>query len=109
MGLPRHLRRVDRGHACHLNGRVMMKILPALVFPEAVMLHSLQPKHFSNDLRTPRRCPECKRRFRYGNGIVFLAHYRELMTGETRQGLMCFCSTACLLHWEPCTMLGLMQ
>ncbi len=75
------------------------------------MLHSLQPKHFisSSTLRTPSRCPECKRRFRCGNGVMFLSHYREIGTGEMRRGLMCFCSTTCLLHWEPRTMLGLMQ
>lgn len=64
------------------------------------MLHSLQPKHFvaSQHLRTPWKCPECKRHFIYGDGVMFLAHYREPETEEIRQGLVCFCSTICLLR-----------
>ena len=38
-----------------------------------------------------------------------LAHYRETDTAEIKQGLLCFCSTKCLLLWEHPKMLGLMQ
>jgi hypothetical protein len=30
-------------------------------------------------------------------------------TGDVKQGLVCFCSTTCLLLWEHPEMLGLMQ
>jgi hypothetical protein len=75
------------------------------------MLHSLQPQHFvmPHDLRTPSECPECKRPFLYGDGAMSPAHYRVTDTGEVKQGLLCFCSTRCLLLWELPTMLGLMQ
>jgi hypothetical protein len=75
------------------------------------MLHSLQPQHFvvSQYLGTPWQCPECQSHFRYGDGAMSLAHYREIDSGEIKQGLLCFCSTKCLLLWEQPTMLGLMQ
>jgi hypothetical protein len=38
-----------------------------------------------------------------------LSHYLDVGTDEVRQGLMCFCSTTCLLRWEHPTMLGLMH
>jgi hypothetical protein len=64
------------------------------------MLHSLRPEHFvaSQYLRTPWQCPECGRHFLYGDGVMSLAYYRETETGEIRQGLVCFCSTICLLR-----------
>jgi hypothetical protein len=82
-----------------------------LIFPEVVMLHSLQPQHFviPRYLQTPWQCPECKNRFTYGKGVMSLAHYRVTDTGEVKQGLTCFCSTTCLLRWEHPTMLGLMH
>jgi hypothetical protein len=75
------------------------------------MLHSLQPQHFvvSQYLRTPWECPECKSRFLYGDGVMSLAHYREIDTAEIKQRLLCFCSTKCLLLWEHPKMLGLIQ
>jgi hypothetical protein len=75
------------------------------------MLHSLQPQHFvvSQYLRTPWECPECKSHFLYGDGVMSLAHYREIDTTEIKQGLLCFCSTKCLLLWEHPKMLGLIQ
>jgi hypothetical protein len=38
-----------------------------------------------------------------------LTHYREADTDELKQGLICFCSTKCLLRWEHPTMLGRMH
>jgi hypothetical protein len=75
------------------------------------MLHSLHPEHFvvAQHLQTPWECPECKGRFPYGHGVMSLTHYREMDTGEVKQGLACFCSTTCLLLWEHPKMLGLMQ
>ena len=75
------------------------------------MLHSLEPKRFvaSQRLRAPSECPECRKHFFYGDGAMSLAHYRETATGDVKQGLLCFCSTACLLLWEHPKMLGLMQ
>jgi hypothetical protein len=75
------------------------------------MLHSLQPEHHvaSQHLRAPCKCPECESHFLYGDGVMSLAHYRGVETEEIRQGLVCFCSTTCLLLWEHPTMLGLMQ
>ena len=75
------------------------------------MLHSLHPQEFvpSRYLQTRWRCPECKAPFVYGNGVMSLAHYQETDTGEVRHGLMCFCSTACLLRWEHPGLLGPMQ
>ena len=37
-----------------------------------------------------------------------LAHYLD-ENDDVAQGLLCFCSTTCLLRWEPSTMLGLMH
>jgi hypothetical protein len=78
---------------------------------EAVMLHSLQPAEFivRRRLQTPCECPLCDRPFVFGKGVMALAHYRDADTDEVRQGLMCFCSTRCLLLWEPSTMMGLMH
>lgn len=75
------------------------------------MLHSLQPKQFvlRRYLQTPWKCPECKTRFLYGEGVMSLAHYEEIESGSVKQGLMCFCSTACLLRWEHPDLLGLMN
>ena len=74
------------------------------------MLHSLQPAQYvSQHLLTPSKCPECERDFIYGEGVMSLTHYRDLDTREVRQGLMCFCSTSCLLGWEHPAMLGLMH
>jgi hypothetical protein len=75
------------------------------------MLHSLQPQQFVLDryLGTPWKCPECKTPFRYGNGVMSLAHYQHMDSKEIRQGLMCFCSTACLLRWEHPQLLGRMH
>jgi hypothetical protein len=65
------------------------------------MLHSLQPQHFviSRYLRTPWECPQCKSHSLFGGGVMSLAHYREIDTAEIKQGLLCFCSTRCLLLW----------
>ena len=38
-----------------------------------------------------------------------LTHYRDNESGELRRGLICFCSTQCLLRWEHPTMLGQMH
>jgi len=74
------------------------------------MLHSLLPAQFvSQNLQTPCRCPECERRFVYQDGVMSLAHYREVYSGKVGQALICFCSTQCLLGWEHPTMLGLMH
>ena len=39
-----------------------------------VTLHSLHPEHFvvAQHLQTPWECPECKRRFPYGHGVMSL-------------------------------------
>jgi hypothetical protein len=75
------------------------------------MLHSLQPAQYvvADHLGTARECPHCDHKFQYGDGVMSLAHYRYTETGEVRQGLMCFCSTKCLLDWEHPAMLGLMH
>jgi hypothetical protein len=75
------------------------------------MLHSLLPAKFvpGQLLWTPSKCPECDREFTFAAGFMSLAHYCVLQTGEIKQGLMCFCSTSCLLHWEQPSMLGLMH
>jgi hypothetical protein len=75
------------------------------------MLHSLRPEDFvlPQHLQTPWECPECSCRFPCGLGVVSLTHYRVGGTEEVRQGLACFCSTACLLRWEQPETLGLMQ
>ena len=67
------------------------------------MLHSLQPAQYIRGafLRTPWTCPECNNPFLYGDGVMSLTDYREVDTGEIRPGLICFCSTKCLLRWEP--------
>ena len=82
----------------------------ATVFTEVTMLHSLQPKDFvpPKNLQTPWECPECSRSFAFGQGVVSLTHYRVSDTEEVRRGLVCFCSTACLLRWEQPNLLGLM-
>ena len=78
---------------------------------EAAMLHTLKPAQFvvSHFLRTPWSCPECKSAFVYGDVVMSLTHYREADTDELKQGLICFCSTSCLLRWEHPTMLGRMH
>jgi hypothetical protein len=75
------------------------------------MLHSLQPAQFvvSQHLRASAKCPQCDRRFLYGNGAMSLTYYCDAKTEEIRRGLLCFCSTACLLHWEHPTLLGRMH
>jgi hypothetical protein len=75
------------------------------------MLHSLKPEHFiiPHELQALRECPECNGQFRCGSGFMALVHYRVIATGEVQQGLACFCSTTCLLHWEPPTMMGFAQ
>jgi hypothetical protein len=76
-----------------------------------MMLHSLQPKDFvpPQHLETPWECPECRRHFLCGRGVISLTHYRLGDAKELRLGLACFCSTACLLQWEQPEMLGLTQ
>jgi hypothetical protein len=78
---------------------------------EAVMLHSMQPVQFiaHAQLESSCKCPECERPFIYRKGVMSLSHYLDAETDEVRQGLMCFCSTTCLLGWEHPTMLGLMH
>ena len=75
------------------------------------MLHSLKPEDFVNlhELQALRECPECNGQFRCGNGFMSLAHYRVTANGEIQQGLLCFCSTTCLLRWEHPAMMGLVQ
>jgi hypothetical protein len=75
------------------------------------MLHSLHPAQYiaRQLLRAPSKCPECDRQFVFGTGFMSLAHYCVLETGEIKRGLMCFCSTSCLLRWEQPSMLGLMH
>ena len=75
------------------------------------MLHSLLPAKFvpGQLVWTPSKCPECDRQFVTAAGFMSLAHYCVLETGEIKQGLMCFCSTSCLLRWEQPSMLGLMH
>ena len=34
------------------------------------------------------------------DGVMSLTHYRDTESGELRRGLICFCSTQCLLRWE---------
>jgi hypothetical protein len=87
-----------------------MADFPAIC-PESQMLHSLRPAAFivPQALKTTCKCPECERRFQYGKGVMSLGHYRDVETDDVRQGLMCFCSTTCLLQWEHPSMLGLMH
>jgi hypothetical protein len=75
------------------------------------MLHSLRPEDFvlPQHLQAPWECPECGHRFPCGHGVISLTYYRVRYGEEVRQGLACFCSTACLLRWEQPEMLGLMQ
>jgi hypothetical protein len=75
------------------------------------MLHTLKPAAFivPQYLRTTCKCPECEGRFLYGDGVMSLSHYRDVETDEVKLGLMCFCSTTCLLGWEHPAMLGLMH
>jgi hypothetical protein len=74
------------------------------------MLHSMQPAAFvvPQALQTTCKCPECDTAFLYANGVMGLAHYLD-GNDEVAQGLVCFCSTTCLLQWEPSSMLGLMH
>lgn len=74
------------------------------------MLHTLQPQQFvvAQQLGTACKCPDCETRFVYRDGVMALAHYRDL-AGGIRQALMCFCSTRCLLQWEPPALLGRMH
>jgi len=78
---------------------------------ETVMLHSLQPAEYvaSRHLQMPSNCPECDGSFIYGHGVMSLTHYCDLNTKELQRGLMCFCSTRCLLRWEHPTLLGQMH
>ena len=75
------------------------------------MLHSMQPAQFivRRHLQTTCECPHCEHPFVLGNGVMSLAHYRDVETDEVKHGLMCFCSTRCLLLWEPSAMMGLMH
>ena len=75
------------------------------------MLHTLQPSAFiaRHALGSTCKCPECERPFLYGDGVVSLSHYLDVETNDVRQGLMCFCSTTCLLRWEHPTMMGCMH
>jgi hypothetical protein len=67
------------------------------------MLHSLQPAQYvvAEHLRTPWSCPQCNSHFLYGDGVMSLTSFREVETGEVKHGLICLCSTTCLLLWEP--------
>jgi hypothetical protein len=77
---------------------------------EAPMLHSLQPAAFivPQHLQSSCKCPECESSFLYRNGVMGLAHYLD-ENDDVAQGLLCFCSTTCLLRWEDPKMLGLMH
>jgi hypothetical protein len=70
----------------------------------------MQPAAFivPQHLQSSCKCPECESSFLYGDGVMALAHYLD-GNDEVTRGLMCFCSTTCLLRWEPSTMLGLMN
>jgi hypothetical protein len=83
----------------------------AAMLREVAMLHSMQPVQFivRHQLKSLCKCPECENPFIYGEGVMSLSHYLDVGTDEVRQGLMCFCSTTCLLRWEHPTMLGLMH
>lgn len=97
---------------CHIRAAAAAVIMTIAAMPtEAVMLHSMQPVQFivRQQLESLCKCPECESRFIYGEGVMSLSHYLDVETDEVRQGLMCFCSTTCLLSWEHPTMLGLMH
>src|SRR5262249_38700780 len=77
---------------------------------ETAMLHTLQPAAFviPEALQTSCKCPEGETPFLCADGVMGLAHYLD-HNMEVTQGLVCFCSTTCLLNWEPSSMLGLMH
>ena len=123
-GMSRQAERIDCADHRRMAGRVAEGDTPtislqqyrnsggmALAATEVVMLHSLHPAQFvvADHLGTSRDCPQCDHKFLFGDGVMSLAHYRYTETGEVKQGLMCFCSTKCLLLWEHPTMLGLMH
>jgi hypothetical protein len=72
------------------------------------MLHTLQPVAFvvRQALEMSCECPQCEGCFPCGNGVMGFAHYLD-SNEEVTQGLVCFCSTMCLLRWEPASLLGL--
>jgi hypothetical protein len=74
------------------------------------MLHTMQPAAYivAQHLNSTCKCPECDAAFLYGDGVMSLAHYLD-ENDEATQGLLCFCSTTCLLSWEPAAMLGPMH
>lgn len=72
------------------------------------MLHSLRPDTYvePKNLHGRWHCCNCQNDFVFGNGFVFLSHYREKETGNVGVGLMCFCSTECGLQFEDGAYMG---
>lgn len=66
------------------------------------MLHSLKPEDFvpPQNLNYQWKCADSKTEFVFGNGKVFLTHYRDIQENVVKLGLMCFCSTECGLNYE---------
>ena len=73
------------------------------------MLHSISPVDYVNNfdhLNKLWHCCECNEQFVFGNGVVFLSHFRDRQTKEITLGLMCFCSIECGLLFEHPSFLG---
>lgn len=72
------------------------------------MLHSIKPADFVAPVYLARQwqCCNCNNPFVFGDGVVFTAHYVEKTTHETNFGLMCFCSTTCILDFENKSYMG---
>lgn len=72
------------------------------------MLHSSKPEAFvSNEyLHRQWTCLNCDQSFVFGNGFVGLCHYNRKETQTIEVGLICFCSTECLLDFEPISKMG---
>ena len=72
------------------------------------MLHSTAPSDFmkAEMLNGLWHCCECGESFVFGNGHVFLTHYRAKETQEIGHGLMCFCSLECGLKFEDAGFMG---
>lgn len=73
------------------------------------MLHTNDPSVYVEQLDTLNKkwlCCECNSEFVFGNGFVFLSHYKARGTGEVGVGLMCFCSMECGLGFEHQSFMG---
>lgn len=66
-------------------------------------MHTMAPSTFihENLLPNPTVCPECRQQFQTGVGVVYNVPYVENSTKNRLWGLMCFCSTTCVLNWFP--------